>query len=84
MEEKIELIKKHLTEIGEELFKKYGTDSYSIRCAIADVKDSVSKLHQPTVSGTVCDKCECIVLKDLGLKDKDSFDTTIVKPQTDR
>jgi hypothetical protein len=58
MEEKIELIKKHLTEISEELFKKYGTDSYSIRWAIADVKYSISKLHQPTViknEVAVCD-----------------------------
>ena len=53
MQEQIEMIKKHLTEIGEELFKKYGTDSYEIRCMIYDVKDSVSKLHQPTVSEQV-------------------------------
>lgn len=55
MEEKIEIIKKHLTEIGEELFKKYGTDSYQLRCMIYDVKDSVSKLHQPTVISAVCE-----------------------------
>ena len=61
MEEKIESIKKHLTEISEELFKKYGTDSYLIRCAIADVKDSVSKLHQPTVISTV--RCDHIFLR---------------------
>ena len=57
MEEQIEQIEKHLTEIGEELFKKYGTDSYSIRCAIYDVKQQVSKLHQPIVSDSVCIHC---------------------------
>lgn len=61
MEEKIELIKKHLTEIAEELFKQYGADSYQLRCMIYDVKDSVSKLHNHTVSKCFEEKefCDC-------------------------
>lgn len=70
MKEQIEQIEKHLTEIGEELFKKYGTDSYSIRCAIFDVKQQVSKLPQPTVSDcTRCNTLKMMIDNGLGWED---------------
>lgn len=59
MKEKIEIIEYKLTDINKELLRKFGSDSYAIRCAIFDIKSELSKLRQPTVISTVCKNVYC-------------------------
>lgn len=41
----LELINEKLDKIGTELFNKFGTDSYNIRCQIHDIKDQLKAIN---------------------------------------
>jgi 23S rRNA maturation-related 3'-5' exoribonuclease YhaM len=54
----LEIIAEKLNDITKEIFRKYGTDAYEIRCAIYDLRDELKKLSQHDViknEVTVCD-----------------------------
>jgi hypothetical protein len=55
----IDSIIKRLTDINIELIRDFGTDAYEIRCKIYDVKEELSKLHQPTVSDALPNPGHC-------------------------
>lgn len=42
----LEELVKELVGISGELFEKYGTDSYAIRCKIHDIKDKIDNLSE--------------------------------------
>ena len=41
----LELIVKNLDKIGTELYNKFGTDSYDIRCELHDIKDQLKAIN---------------------------------------
>jgi len=41
----LELIVKNLDKIGTELYNKFGTDSYNIRCELHDIKDQLKAIN---------------------------------------
>jgi len=41
----LELILKNLDTIGTELYNKFGTDSYGIRCELNDIKDQLKAIN---------------------------------------
>lgn len=41
----LELILKNLDKIGTELYNKFGTDSYNIRCELHDIKDQLKAIN---------------------------------------
>lgn len=41
----LELIVKDLDKIGNELYNKFGTDSYNIRCELHDIKDQLKAIN---------------------------------------
>jgi hypothetical protein len=45
----LEIIAEKLNDITKEIFRKYGTDAYEIRCAIYDLRDELKKLSQHDV-----------------------------------
>jgi hypothetical protein len=51
----LEIIAEKLNDITKEIFRKYGTDAYEIRCAIYDLRDELKKLSQHDVIKSVCE-----------------------------
>ena len=41
----LEIIVKNLDKIGTELYNKFGTDSYNIRCELHDIKDQLKAIN---------------------------------------
>ena len=41
----LELIVKNLDKIGTELYNKFGTESYDIRCELHDIKDQLEAIN---------------------------------------
>ena len=41
----LESIVKNLNKIGNELYNKFGTDSYNIRCELHDIKEQVKAIN---------------------------------------
>ena len=41
----LELIVKNLDKIGTELYSKFGTDSYNIRCELHDIKEQLKAIN---------------------------------------
>jgi hypothetical protein len=46
MKDDLEEIAFKLTEIGKELNRKFGTDSYQVRCELHDIREELIKLSQ--------------------------------------
>lgn len=46
MKDDLEEIAFKLTEIGKELNRKFGTDSYEVRCELHDIREKLIKLSQ--------------------------------------
>ena len=56
----MEEIIKELEEIGAELFRKYGTDSYTTRCRLHDAREKLKALTIPAFVGrSEKSPCEC-------------------------
>jgi hypothetical protein len=41
----LESILKNLNKIGTELYNKFGTDSYNIRCELHDIKEQLKAIN---------------------------------------
>jgi len=52
----MEEIIKELTEIGNELNSRFGTDSYEIRCKLRDIRDKIELLIPKKPCDGKCDK----------------------------
>lgn len=44
----LESIVKNLDKIGNELYNKFGTDSYNIRCELHDIKEQLKAINITT------------------------------------
>ena len=51
----LELIVKNLDKIGTELYNKFGTDSYDIRCELHDIKDQLKAINYTRCCTELCD-----------------------------
>ncbi len=61
MNEELNIIVLKLADIGKELNRKFGTDSYELRCALFDIREELSKLSQHDViknEVAVCPVCD--------------------------
>lgn len=43
-----------LDKVGDELYRKFGTESYTLRCEVYDIREALKKLHKPVVINQVC------------------------------
>ena len=53
----METIIKQLNYVGDELYRKYGTDSYQLRCILHDIVNHLSKLDEQKTICTYGDLC---------------------------
>ena len=53
----LELIVKNLDKIGTELYNKFGTESYDIRCELHDIKDQLEAINYTRCCEELCDVC---------------------------
>lgn len=49
---------KRLENVGTELNRKFGTESYELRCELYDIRVALQKLHKPDVRQLLIDFCE--------------------------
>ena len=45
-----------LDKVGNELYRKFGTESYTLRCEVYDIREAMKKLHKPAIINQVCDE----------------------------
>jgi len=65
----LESILKNLNKIGTELYNKFGTDSYNIRCELHDIKEQLKAINYTPCLEYIKDENIPIVddwIKDLG------------------
>ena len=67
---------KRLENVSTELNRKFGTESYELRCELYDIREALEKLHKPAVSNQLCDcknftiRAKMLVCKDCGKEHK--------------